>query len=131
MNDDTRELVRQWKVKAQNDWTAVEILLTSDQCPADAVCFHCQQFVEKLLKPLLTYLEIEAPKTHDLRRLIQLAEPFAPELSRLSDLSDKLTVHGVDTRYPGDWYPVTSSEMNEVIGISRQFSNILLPKLEL
>jgi len=31
MNDDTRELVRQWKVKAQNDWTAVDILLTSEQ----------------------------------------------------------------------------------------------------
>jgi HEPN domain-containing protein len=130
MNDDTRELVRQWKVKAQNDWTAVEILLTSEQCPADAVCFHCQQFVEKLLKAFLTYHDIETPKTHDLRRLIQLAEPLVPELSGLSDLSDKLTVHGVDTRYPGDWSPVTSAEMNEVIGISRQFSNILLPKLE-
>ncbi|MDT8301143.1 MAG: HEPN domain-containing protein [Sedimentisphaerales bacterium] len=130
MNDDTRELVRQWKVKAQNDWTAVEILLTSKQCPADTVCFHCQQFVEKLLKAFLTYHDIEAPKTHDLRRLIQLAEPFVPELSQLSDSSDKLTVHGVETRYPGDWSPVTSAEMNEVIEISRQFSNILLPKPE-
>lgn len=131
MNDDTRELVRQWKVKAQNDWTAVEILSKSEQCPADTVCFHCQQFVEKLLKAFLTYHDIEVPKTHDLRRLIQLAEPLAPELSQLSDPSDKLTVHGVDTRYPGDWYPVTSAEMNEAIGISRKFSNILLPKLEL
>lgn len=130
MNDDTRELVRQWKVKAQSDWTAVEILSTSEECPADAVCFHCQQFVEKLLKAFLTCHDIEAPKTHDLRRLIQLAEPLVPELSQLSDLSDKLTVHGVDTRYPGDWYPVTSAEMNEVIEMSRQFSNILLPKLE-
>jgi HEPN domain-containing protein len=130
MNDDTLELVRQWKAKAQNDWTAVEILSTSKQCPVDTVCFHCQQFVEKLLKALLTYHNIEAPKTHDLRRLIQLAEPFVPELSQLSDLSDKLTVRGVDTRYPGDWYPVTSEEMNEVIEISRKFSNILLPKLD-
>ena len=130
MNDDTRELVRQWKAKAQNDWTAVEILSTNEQCPADAVCFHCQQFVEKLLKAFLTYHDIEVPKTHDLRRLIQLAEPFEPELSQLSDSSDKLTVHGVDTRYPGDCYPITSEEMNEVIEISKQFSNILLPKLE-
>lgn len=29
-----------------------------------------------------------------------------------------------------DWYPITSSEMNEVIEISKKFSNILLPKLE-
>lgn len=123
MNDDTRELVRQWKVKAQNDWTAVEILLTSKQCPADTVCFHCQQFVEKLLKAFLTYHDIETPKTHDLRRLIQLGEPFVPELSRLSDPSDKLTVHGVETRYPGDWSLVTSAEMNKVIYCFQNWNN--------
>ena len=65
MNDDSGELVRQWKEKARNDWTAVEILLDSEQCPAETVCFHCQQFVEKLLKALLTQHCIEAPKTHD------------------------------------------------------------------
>ncbi|MCH8120256.1 MAG: HEPN domain-containing protein [Planctomycetes bacterium] len=97
MNDETRELVRQWKEKAQNDWTAVGILLASEQCPAETVCFHCQQFVEKLLKAFLTQYDIESPKTHDLRRLIQLAESYVPELSRLSDESDKLTVHGVET----------------------------------
>jgi HEPN domain-containing protein len=130
MNGDTGELVRQWKEKAQNDWTAVEILLDSEQCPAETVCFHCQQFVEKLLKALLTRYSIEAPKTHDLRRLIQLAEPFAPELSALSDASDKLTIHGVETRYPGDWYPVSRAEMNELVELSRKFSDILLPRLD-
>ena len=130
MNNDAGELVRQWKEKAQNDWTAVEILLDSEQCPAEAVCFHCQQFVEKLLKALLTQHSIEAPKTHDLRRLIQLAEPMAPELSALSEPSDKLTIHGVETRYPGDWYPVSPIEMNEVVELSRKFSAILLPKLD-
>jgi len=130
MNDDTGELVRQWKEKARNDWTAVEILLDSEKCPAETVCFHCQQFVEKLLKALLTLHSIEAPKTHDLRRLIQLAEPLAPELSNLSDASDKLTVHGVETRYPGEWYPVSPAEMNEVVEISKKFGEFLLPKLE-
>jgi len=130
MNDDTGELVRQWKEKARNDWTAVEILLASEQCPAETVCFHCQQFVEKLLKALLTRYSIETPKTHDLRRLIQLAQSLAPELSALSEASDKLTIHGVETRYPGDWYPVPPAEMNEVVELSRRFSDILLPKLD-
>lgn len=130
MNDQTHEAVRQWKAKAQSDWTAVEILMDSEQCPAETICFHCQQFVEKLLKAFLTRHSIEAPKTHDLRRLIQLAEPLAPELSQLSDTSDKLTIHGVETRYPGEWYPVSATEMNEVVEISKKFSDILLPKLE-
>ena len=130
MNDQTREAVRQWRAKARSDWTTVEILLASERCPAETVCFHCQQFVEKLLKAILTHHGIEAPKTHDLRRLIQLAEPFVPELSRLSDASDTLTIHGVETRYPGDWRQIETSEMNEVVKLSRQFGDILLAKLE-
>lgn len=130
MSDETDESVRQWRAKAQSDWTAVEILLASEQCPADMVCFHCQQFVEKLLKAILTRHGIEAPKTHDLRRLIQLAEPYAPELSQLADASDTLTIHGVETRYPGDWRQVTSEEMKESVELSRKFGEILLSKLD-
>jgi HEPN domain-containing protein len=129
MNDDIRESIRQWQAKAQSDWTAVEILLASEQCPADTVCFHCQQFVEKLLKAILTRYEIEAPKTHDLRRLIQLAEPYAPELSQLADSSDTLTVHGVQTRYPGDWRQIAPEEMNEVVELAKKFGEILRAKL--
>jgi HEPN domain-containing protein len=129
-NDKIREAVRQWREKAQNDWQTVEILTASEQCPADVVCFHCQQFAEKLLKGVLTLHGIEAPKTHDLRRLIHLTEPFVPELSRLNDASDKLTFYGVETRYPGDWIQVTTSEMKEAVELAKQFGEILLPKLE-
>lgn len=130
MNDDVRESVQQWRAKAQGDWTTVEILLDSELCPAETVCFHCQQFVEKLLKAVLTLYSIEAPKTHDLRRLIQLAQPHVPELSLLADPSDALTVHGVETRYPGDTQQVNPVEMNELVELSKKFAEILLPKLE-
>ncbi len=130
MNDDTSEAVEQWRTKAQSDWTAVEILLASDRCPADVLCFHCQQFVEKLLKALLTRHGIEAPKTHDVRRLIQLADPFAPELSRFSHASDTLTAHGVGTRYPDDWYAIEPAEMNEVVELATKLGDILCSKLD-
>lgn len=130
MNDDVRESIRQWRAKAQSDWTTVEILSDSKLCPTETVCFHCQQFVEKLLKAALTLYGVEAPKTHDLRRLIQLAEPYLPELSRLVDSSDALTVHGVETRYPGDMPQVTLAEMNELVESSKEFGKILIPKLK-
>ncbi len=101
----------------------------SEQYPPEVVCFHCQQFVEKLLKAFLTMYDVEAPKTHDLRRLIQLAEPFVRDLSDFTDQSDKLTVYGVDTRYPGEWFPVSPDEMNEIVELSRRFRDLLLPKL--
>lgn len=130
MNEQNREAVRQWRVKAQSDWDAVEILTASKRCPADTVCFHCQQFVEKLLKALLTRHGIEAPKTHDLRRLIQLALPFVPELSLLADVSDELTVHGVETRYPGEFRQIKKSEMKRVVELAQRFRDILLVKLK-
>jgi HEPN domain-containing protein len=61
MNEQNHEAVRQWQAKAQSDWDAVEILTASKRCPADTVCFHCQQCVEKLLKALLTRHGIKAP----------------------------------------------------------------------
>lgn len=130
MNEQNHEAVRQWRAKAQSDWDAVEILIASERCPNDTVCFHCQQFVEKLLKALLTQNDIEAPKTHDLRRLIQLTQPFAPELSLLADESDELTVHGVETRYPGELRQIKKTEMKRLVELSQRFRDILLLKLE-
>lgn len=130
MNEQNLEAVRQWRAKAQSDWDAVEILTASKRCPADTVCFHCQQHVEKLLKALLTRHCIEAPKTHDLRRLIELALPFAPELSLLADVSDELTVHGVETRYPGELRQIKNPEMKRVIKLAQRFRDILQMKLE-
>jgi len=130
MSDETAEAVRLWRAKAQNDWTTVEILLTSDRCPADTVCFDCQQFVEKLLMGLLARYGIETPRTHDLRRLIQLAEPFAPELSPLSDESDTLTVYGVESRCPDAWRKIESPEMNDVVDLTKELGNILLSKIQ-
>lgn len=130
MNDKIREATRQWRAKAQNDWKTVEILTASKQCPADVVCFHCQQYVEKLLKGFLTLKGIEALRTHDLRRLIQLAESFEPKLAQLADEADDLTAHGVQTRYPGDFWQVEPAEMKRLVVLSQKFADILLPRLE-
>jgi HEPN domain-containing protein len=129
MNDQTHEAVRQWLAKAESDWSTVEILMASAHCPAEAVCFHCQQYVEKLLKVFLTLKGIEAPKTHDLRRLIQLVSPFESKLAELAEESDALTVHGVQSRYPGDFWQVGTDEMKRMATLSQKFSNILLPRL--
>jgi len=126
----TRESVRQWLTKANSDWDAVEILQNSPRCPTDVVCFHCQQYVEKLLKSLLTLHGVEAPKTHDLRRLTQLAVPFLPEIATLSDAADALTIHGVQTRYPDDYREIDSKEMEEMVTAARAFGEILLANID-
>lgn len=130
MSEEIHKAVRQWFEKAESDWRTVNILLASENKPTDVICFHCQQSVEKLLKALLTQNSVEAPRTHDIRRLVQLSQTYIPELAELTDVADKLTVHGVETRYPGDFQQVDEIEMQDVIELTRQFREIILPKLK-
>jgi len=127
--EDVREAVRRWLKRAESDWTALTILRDHPDAPQETICFHCQQYVEKLLKAFLTLHGIEAPKTHDLRRLIQLAAPKAAELSELLDPADLLTDHAVESRYPDDWREIESEETEEMISLAERFAAILLPLL--
>ena len=113
MSDEVVETVREWLAKASSDWLAIEILSGHSDCPRETVCFHCQQYVEKLLKALLTLHGIEAPRTHFLRRLIQLSSPLASNLSQFADRADSLSAHAVQTRRPDDWREVGESEMRK------------------
>jgi HEPN domain-containing protein len=95
----------------------------------ETVCFHCQQYVEKLLKAFLTLQSVEAPKTHDLKRLVQLAAPKCPELLHFVDDVDTLTDHAIQSRYPGDWQSIDRTEMQEIVLLAREVGDLLLPKL--
>ncbi len=130
MSDDVQDAVRQWLAKAQVDWATVAILRRDAGAPKEAICFHCQQYVEKLLKALLTLHQIEAPRTHDLRRLIQIAMPLAPKLGPLADQADGLSIHGVENRYPDDWREVPESELAEMLALADRFAAIILPLLK-
>lgn len=129
MNEATLDAVRQWVKKAESDWQTVLILSAHEHCPRDSVCFHCQQHVEKLLKGLLTMHGMEAPRTHNLRRLMQLLEAVPVDLIPLRDASDALTAHGVAGRYPDDWREISEDEMTEILDLTQEFRRILLPVL--
>jgi HEPN domain-containing protein len=129
MPDDLVRSVRQWLEKAESDWASVRILSRESACPCDSVCFHCQQFVEKVLKGLLTLHEVEFPKTHDLRRLIQLASPHCPDLESILDLSDQLTGYGVESRYPDSFRLIRQEEMQQAIAAADQIGRMIIPLL--
>jgi len=130
MSDEIAHSVREWLDRAADDWTTVEILTAHERCPREMVCFHCQQYVEKLLKAFLTFLGIEAPRTHDLRRLAQLAAPQCPEILLVADEIDLLTEHAVQLRYPDDWREVELAEMNKLVALAKGIATILIPRLE-
>ena len=65
------KFVRRWVEKASTDIKTAEILLKSDDCPTESVCFHAQQAVEKLLKAYLTAKGERTGKTHDIATLLE------------------------------------------------------------
>ena len=97
-----RELVRQWLTKAEQDMRASEALLEAEPPFLYPSCFHAQQAAEKYLKALLTWHQIEFPKTHAIEQLIDLVKQADAEIAASLKDAAALTPYGVDVRYPGD-----------------------------
>jgi len=71
--------VREWREKAARDLaTARREMEVVEDPNYDAVCFHAQQAIEKLMKGLLIQLGTAPPKLHDLAHLGRLLAPLSP-----------------------------------------------------
>jgi HEPN domain-containing protein len=97
------ELVQEWINKAEADFaTAHRESLAKTEINLDAVCFHAQQCIEKLMKALLIQRQTLPPKTHDLAYLDQLLAPVCPGWSWPVEELRFLTRAAVEFRYPGE-----------------------------
>jgi len=120
--DDPRkiEVLRQWVQKAENDLvSAAQVLKLGAQCPADTVCYHAQQCVEKYLKALLINHELDFPKTHNIAVLVNLLPLSARPSLPLAD-QDRLTEYATTTRYPGDYEPLKVAEAQAAVRLARR-----------
>src|SRR5580704_376864 len=69
------DLMSVWIRKAETGLHAAEVLaanVEADFTFRETVGFHCQQAVEKYVKALLTYYQVEFPKTHEIGKLLLL-----------------------------------------------------------
>jgi HEPN domain-containing protein len=73
-----RDLVRQWIQKADQDLAAAEILLKDGDRFRPVIAFHSQQSVEKYLKAVLVRHQVYFPKTHDIRKVLDLVATCEP-----------------------------------------------------
>jgi HEPN domain-containing protein len=64
------------------------------------VAFHSQQAVEKSLKALLVFQNIDVPKTHSLNKLFKMCEAYID--LKNTDLVHLLDSLYIESRYPGD-----------------------------
>ena len=99
-------------------------LLIAQREPEEGVffedlCFEAQQAAEKALKGLLIYLTDDYPRTHSFNVLLARLEPhlhIPEEIREVVELSD----YAVQTRYPGDYYPVSEEEYRRAVELAER-----------
>jgi len=95
--------VEEWIAKAEGDYATASRELQAAVSPNfDAVCFHAQQCVEKLMKALLIHLAVVPPKTHDLLSLDRVLAPACKDWSWPSEELRLLSQAAISFRYPGE-----------------------------
>ncbi|MCS5693637.1 HEPN domain-containing protein [Cyanobium sp. FGCU-6] len=120
--------VPEWIAKAEGDWEALEILQTRNSPGLrDAVVFHAQQCVEKLLKARLIQLGQTVDKIHDLAVLSRQLEAVDGQWSWDGEELANLSSGAVLARYPGfETSAEEQAELVEIAGRVRRALKILL-----
>ena len=115
-----RDLVCQWLAKAEQDFVGAEHLLRTKPSLRDMIAFHAQQAAEKALKAFLVQHEVEFPKTHDIRRLLNLAATVDPSLADSLAATAKLGRYGVAVRYPQDLVEISLADAEQAVALACQ-----------
>lgn len=96
------ETVAEWFEKAEGDYgTGQRELAVTDRPNYDAVCYHAQQCVEKMIKGVLVHHGVVPPKIHDLLHLAKLLQDAVPSWDWSKQDLRWLTRAGMAFRYPG------------------------------
>jgi len=96
------EVVREWIDKAEGDYLTATREFRADPPNYDAVCFHAQQCIEKLMKAALIARGQVPPKSHDLTVLSGLLASADSRWTWPVEELRLLSRSAVIFRYPGE-----------------------------
>lgn len=124
------DYIRKWIIKADNDFKVAEHELTQPETEmvTDAICFHCQQSVEKLLKAYLASKNIDFGKTHNLEFLLELCKKHDTIFENIN-VGD-LSFYAVEVRYPDEFYIPSVEEAKECFRIASTVRDSMMKELE-
>jgi HEPN domain-containing protein len=110
---EVRSAAARWLASADGDLALARAAVRDEEAPARGVAFFAQQALEKALKSILVWEQVDFPSTHDLAVLASRL-PAHWTLPFAAEELDRLTDFAVDTRYPleewGKVQPVTDHE---------------------
>lgn len=127
-----KEIILRWFRKAESDLKVVKHLLMIDEPPTDALCFHCQQAIEKYLKAFLTFRNVRVKKIHDMEAILNLCIEQDREFENLDKENiSSLSLFAVEVRYPEEFYIPTLDEVKEYFDIALKVKDFVFKKLEI
>jgi HEPN domain-containing protein len=109
-----------WLQRARSDLALARAALEASSVLLEDACYHAQQCAEKALKALLVQRKVNFPRTHVLEALVDLLVVAGVDLPAEVDEAFTLTQYAVQTRYPGEWEPVTDEEARSVLETAAQ-----------
>src|SRR5437588_678914 len=102
MDEAKRELIRAWLIKSRNDLTAACEIGALPHGPLDIAIYHCQQAAEKAVKGFLAFHDHRLERSHDVERLVDLAESYKAGFAKWQEAAITLTPYATAYRYPGE-----------------------------
>ena len=107
----------EWIDRAKSSLEISKIAV-SDNVYYEDLCYQVQQAVEKGLKGLLIYYEVEPEFTHNIRILLDGLEKFIIIPENIKKTTD-LTKYAILTRYPGEYDEVTKEGYEKSVKIAK------------
>ncbi len=128
MNENSEQSM-QWIEKANHDLGAAQLVFQHLPDYFDTIAFHCQQSVEKYLKALLVFHNIEFQRSHNLIYLLDLLSTKMGIIEPQYDKAILLNGFSVQIRYPDKTIYLTSAELETAIQISQYFRDFAIQQI--
>jgi HEPN domain-containing protein len=125
------EHIKAWINKADHDLGSAKIIYLHLPDYFDTIAFHCQQAVEKYIKAILVFREIEFERSHDLIYLLELLPDDIPVSEEKYKKAVLLNGFSVQIRYPNKIEYMTNGELEEAISIAQEFRNFTIKNLKI
>lgn len=122
------KLFKEWIIKAQNDLESAQILFR-EKGPADTLCFHCHQAIEKYLKAFLVYYQIEFLKIHDLWKIAKEVAKKDKDILEFEKELKTLNAYYIESRYPSEVLSYSREECKQILKIAEEIAKFISDKI--
>jgi HEPN domain-containing protein len=121
------ELYEKWFISANSSYKSA-LGKNDEDIKYEELCYYLQQAVEKALKGLIIFYGEQHENTHIINKLLKAIRKYT-EIPDFINKSEILTDYALNTRYPGDFEPITKEEYKETVQITKECLDWVFDKM--